>query len=141
MSTIALVSCVKSKRSSDSPARDLYTSALFRKMRAYAERNADGWYVLSAKYGLVHPGTIIEPYELTLKTMSRAERRAWADAVHKQMQAQGLLQPGRTFLWLAGRPYKEDLAGLLAGYSQEDPLAGMQIGVRLQWLNQQLQCG
>ncbi len=138
MHTIALVSCVKSKKAQASPARDLYTSALFRKMRAYAERNADRWYILSAKYGLVHPDSMIEPYELTLKTMSRAERRNWADNTHGQMAGQGLLQPGTRFLWLAGRPYMEDLARLLAEQAQENPMAGMPIGVRLHWLTQQL---
>src|SRR5690606_13413659 len=56
--TIALVSCVSSKEPHAAPARDLYTSALFRKARAYAERNADAWYILSAKYGLVDPNRV-----------------------------------------------------------------------------------
>jgi Family of unknown function (DUF6884) len=138
MNTIALVSCVKSKKAQASSARDLYTSALFRKMRAYAERNSDGWYILSAKYGLVHPDTVIEPYELTLKTMSRAERRNWADNTHRRMAARGLLRTGTKFIWLAGRPYMEDLAQLLREHAQENPMAGMPIGVRLRWLTQAL---
>ncbi|MFG0252594.1 MAG: DUF6884 domain-containing protein [Phycisphaerales bacterium JB038] len=139
MQTIALVSCVKSKQPQASRACDLYTSALFRKMRAYAERQADGWYILSAKYGLVHPTAIIEPYELTLKTMARAERRAWARGTHAQLRAADLLRPEVQFLWLAGRPYMEDLALLLKDHAQLDPLAGMPIGVRLRWLTQQLE--
>ena len=50
---VALVSCVKSRRPEPAPARDLYTSPLFRAMRRYAESHADAWYILSAKHGLV----------------------------------------------------------------------------------------
>jgi hypothetical protein len=38
---VALVSCVKSKQTSPACAADLYTSALFRGLREYAEANAD----------------------------------------------------------------------------------------------------
>ena len=37
MTRVALVCCVKLKRATPSPARDLYISALFRGMREYAE--------------------------------------------------------------------------------------------------------
>ena len=52
---VVLVGCVKSKRDHPSPASDLYTSALFRKARAYAESTGGPWYVLSAEHGLVEP--------------------------------------------------------------------------------------
>ncbi len=135
---VALVSCVKQKQACPAPARDLYTSALFRKMRAYAERHADDWFVLSAKYGLAHPGTIIEPYEQTLNTARAQERRAWARHVHSQMAQAGLLQTGTEFLWLAGRKYLADLAPMLGQFPQSDPLQGMAIGQRLGWLKQAL---
>ena len=38
---VALVSCVKTKRTSASRAEDLYQSNLFLLMRKYAEENAD----------------------------------------------------------------------------------------------------
>lgn len=53
---VALVSCVKSKRPRISAASDLYTSALFRGMRGYAEQYTDSWYILSEKYGVLAPG-------------------------------------------------------------------------------------
>ena len=134
MATVALVSCVKQKRSSPCAAQDMYTSPLFRKARAYAESVADAWFILSAKYGLLRPATCIEPYEQTLKEASASQRRAWAAHVHEQMRASGLLVSGTRFIWLAGMDYQQDLARRLRGFEQVDPLRGMRFGERLSWL-------
>lgn len=132
--TIALVSCVKQKRPCECAARDLYTSALFLKARRFAEQHADAWYILSAKYGLLHPMQPTAPYEQTLKQARVAKRRVWAASVREQMQCEGLLQPGVQFLWLAGMDYQRDLAKLIGDWPQQDPLRGMRIGERLSWL-------
>jgi hypothetical protein len=56
MPPIALLSCVKSKRSHRCRAADMYISPLFQKMMAYAEGlNPKGIFILSAKYGLLNP--------------------------------------------------------------------------------------
>ena len=132
--TIALVSCVKQKRASACAAQDLYGSTLFRLARAYAERHADRWFILSARYGLVHPQQVIEPYEQTLTDASAADRRSWAAHVYGQMAEPGLLSPDVSFLWLAGNNYHRDLAQLLAQHQQHDPLHGRRFGERLAWL-------
>lgn len=131
---IALVGCVKQKKDRQCAAKDLYTSDLFRKSRAYAEKNADRWFILSAKYGLVLPEELIGPYEQTLKGARAHERREWAARVHNQMDQQGLLRAGVSFLWLAGQDYQKELRKLLAAFPQNDPLAGKGIGRRLGWL-------
>lgn len=74
--SLVLVSCVKNKLSNPAAARDLYTSDWFRKVRTLIEAQGASWFILSALHGLVHPDTVIEPYELTLNTMRVAERRA-----------------------------------------------------------------
>lgn len=134
---IALVSCVKKKRTQRCEAADLYTSTLFEKSRRYAERHADRWFILSAKYGLLAPDDHVDPYELTLKSMSASERRIWAQEVYSQMVDRALLAPGTSFVWLAGSAYQKDLSGLLADYEQRDPLHGLRMGERLQWLSRQ----
>lgn len=48
---VALVSCVKTKRDTPHPAKDLYTSPLFKGLRRYAEAHADTWFILSAEFG------------------------------------------------------------------------------------------
>ncbi len=134
ISVIALVGCVKQKLHQPAPARDMYTSTLFRFSKAYAEANSDKWYILSAKYGLVHPGQIINPYEETLNNKNRIERRDWARDVHRQLHDADAIHDYVSFLWLAGQVYQRDLSILLANYHQSDPLRGLQIGKRLAWL-------
>lgn len=137
--TIALVSCVKKKRSGPCMAKDLYVSPLFRFMRTYAEHKADRWFILSAKYGLVRPTDVLESYEQTLNESSVKQRRKWAAHVLQQMRDEDLLRPGVTFLWLAGQAYQKYLSSLLAGLSQLDPLAGKRFGERLAWLKKRTQ--
>lgn len=77
---IGLVGCVKSKMGHAAQARYLYTSPLFTGRRRWVEQSCECWFVLSAKYGLVAPEQVLEPYDQTLTRMSRAERRTWAGA-------------------------------------------------------------
>jgi len=51
----------------------------------------------------------------------------------------GLLRPGHSFLWLAGRSYLTDLMPLLSDYPQSDPLRGLRMGQRLAWLSSALE--
>lgn len=132
---IALVSCVKSKRETAVAARDLYTSQLFRGLRAYAESHADAWYILSAKHGLVRPDDSIAPYEHTLTTMAKQDRAAWVRRV--QLQLLDALPSGAEVILLAGSRYREGIEGFLRqhGFAVSIPLAGLGIGQQLRWLN------
>jgi hypothetical protein len=136
MTTIALVACVGKKNSAPMPARDLYISAWFRKASTYAARVADEWYILSAKYGLVAPGTIIEPYDETLNRMPIAARRAWARRVIEDLRR--VLKPGDHVVILAGSRYRQDLMDPIRqmGCSVEVPMEGLRIGKQLRWLKQ-----
>lgn len=78
---IALVGCVKTKLGYAAPARDLYTSDLFRGRRAAVERRAARWFILSTQYRLLEPEQRIEPYESGLADLPIRERREWANAV------------------------------------------------------------
>jgi hypothetical protein len=133
---VALVSCVKSKRASATPARELYTSQLFRSLRGYAEARAEAWYVLSAEHGLLHPDQVIAPYERTLNTMRKADRLAWADRVQGQLLE--VLPPGAEVIMLAGERYRTDLVPFLRahGFSVEVPLEGLSLGRQLQRLTE-----
>jgi hypothetical protein len=132
---IALVSCVKSKRAVASPARELYTSQLFRGLRAYAEAHADAWYILSAEHGVLRPDDVIAPYEKTLTKMLKPDRVAWAGRVQTQLLA--ILPPGADVILLAGSRYREGIEFFLHqhGFSVSIPMEGLGIGKQLQWLN------
>lgn len=131
---IALVSCVKSKRSTPAPARELYTSQLFRGFRRVAERSADRWFILSAEHGLLDPSTEIHPYERTLNNMPRSERLIWSAAVRAQLER--ALPAGCDVVIYAGERYREGLVEWLRerGHTVEIPLEGKGLGEQLQWL-------
>jgi len=132
------------KRSERALACDLYVSDLFKKSRVYIEEmvargSLDRWYILSAKYFLVHPKSAIEPYDLTLNTMSKAKREKWADKVlaHLQIKCEqwkvSCLEEVE-FTALAGKKYIEPLRR--RGARIFCPLDGLSIGERLHWLTE-----
>lgn len=132
---VVLVGCVKRKLDHAAPAKDLYTSPLFRKERRYAEASGRPWFILSAEHGLVAPNDVLEPYELRLSNTSRDYRRAWGVRVVQQLQtAIGPLQ-GKTLEVHAGAAYTNALRLDLqkAGAHLMEPLRGRALGQRLQW--------
>ena len=135
---VYLVSCVGQKRSVPAPARDLYTSSWFQKARTYADRTGQPWFVLCAKYGLVHPCDVIAPYDLTLNTMSVGDRRQWAGKVLTQMESH--LGDAKSIVLLAGRRYREFLEPSLRsrGLIVSVPMEGLGIGEQLRWLTRKL---
>lgn len=133
--SLFLVSCVSSKLDRPAPARDLYVSDLFKKVRAYVEKAGQQWFVLSADHGLVHPDTVLAPYEKTLNRMPIAERRAWATRVLTALEPQ--LPDTDRVVFMAGERYREFLMEPLRLRVQvEVPMAGLTIGRQLQWLSQ-----
>lgn len=135
VSEVCLVSCVSQKASRSLPAKDLYTSVLFTRIRAFVERRNCPWFVLSAEHGLIHPDAVIAPYEKTLNTMGVKERRAWAERVIEQMKVR-MPESDRITL-LAGQRYREFLLPYLREGARiiDMPLEGKRIGEQLQWLS------
>ncbi|SRR6266849_818544 len=133
-----LVSCVSKKRSKPIRARELYYSDWFQKARAYVESRDGRWFILSAKYGLVAPGRIIAPYNVTLHNMTSSNRRAWAEGVAGQLRRK--LHTGDTVVLLAGETYRQYLVLLLRqrGCEVEIPMRGLGIGQQLRWLKRHL---
>ncbi|MEZ5125308.1 MAG: hypothetical protein R2826_03545 [Thermoleophilia bacterium] len=131
---IGLVGCVKKKLGHAAPAAELYVSPLFRGRRAHVERTCERWFILSALHGLLRPETEIDPYDVTLNDMSRAERRAWADKVLSQIEAALGSCADRTFEIHAGANYAN--FGLVDGLRErgatvEQPTAGLSLGEQL----------
>jgi cytoplasmic iron level regulating protein YaaA (DUF328/UPF0246 family) len=111
---------------------------LFKKASSYARQIADQWYILSAKHGLLHPDTVIEPYDETLNKMRVAERRAWGRRVVGQLQE--VLRPGDRVVFLAGKRYRENLVTPVRQMRcrVEIPMEGLSFGRQLRWLNERL---
>ena len=129
-----LVSCVSKKQASAAPAKHLYQSPLFNLARAWVEREEALWYILSAKYGLVHPDTEIAPYDETLHRMGVAQRREWAARVETQMDE--MLPDAEEVVVFGGQRYREYLEGYLRRRfnSVKVPMEGLRIGQQLRWL-------
>jgi hypothetical protein len=160
---VILVGCSKRKQEGPQPypAADLYTSPLFRASRAYAiqevSQEAPGhacWAILSAKWGLLRPQAMVVPYQKPM-TVMKAEAAEWAREVWREVESLAVdaaRQAGRTHREitelglalevLAGRDYARPLvAGARARgprVTLAEPLGGMMLGRRLQWLNRQL---
>ena len=122
-----LVGCSGPKLSAPAEARDLYTSALFRKCRAYAERSGSSWLILSALYGVVEPDRVIAPYEYRLPRGASA----WGERVGLALR--GVRGP---LIALCGRDYVDPWRKLVRAQVSE-PMAGLGLGRRLQWLDEQ----
>jgi Family of unknown function (DUF6884) len=137
MKTVYLVSCVSKKRETETQAKDLYISEWFARVREYVERTEDPWFILSAKFGLVTPDTVLAPYNETLNEMPVAERRAWADRVKAQMTV--TLPPVERIVIFAGQRYREFLMDYLKTRVErvEVPLERLRIGEQLHWLGTQ----
>jgi hypothetical protein len=134
MRTIVLISCVSLKRPHKCKARDLYISALFRKNLQYALKLAPAQvFILSAKYGLVGLDDEIEPYDLTLNTMSVLEVKQWAQGVLRQLSEKADLEQDQ-FVFLAGAKYRKYLIPHLP--HTQVPLEGLRIGEQLKRLSE-----
>lgn len=103
---IGLVGCVKTKRTTGAPARDLYTSTLFAGRRRYVEQSSDRWFVLSALHGLVRDDEWLEPYDETLNDQSAESKRRWAEKVLADLDSLGLDFRTTTFEIHAGNEYR-----------------------------------
>lgn len=134
---LVLVACSAQKLDRPAAAADLYTSDLFTKASAYARAfiaagRADAWRILSAKHGLIHPATPLEPYDVSLIGMDPESRRAWGIATAQQVL--GLSPSHVTFL--AGEAYRAIIeSNLMArNIGTSVPVAHMGIGEQKAWL-------
>jgi hypothetical protein len=146
MSTrVGLVGCASTKLKHPAPARELYTSQLFRKASAFAEATCDRWYVLSAKHGLVAPDRVLAPYDVKLGRAHRdpdkdappihdwAKRVAWQLAEVLDDYALAEVE----IVVLAGEQYRTFLR-YAAGWRFEVPMKGLGLGEQLGWLTRAL---
>lgn len=137
--TIYLVSCVKTKRKGKYQAQDLYSGNWFTKAKAYVESKNCPWFILSAKFGLLKPTKVIEPYEKTLLKMSVKERKQWAKKVKKQLKSK-VSPKTRRVVVLAGSKYREFLMDYLEERfdSIRIPLERITFGNQLKWFDRKL---
>ena len=134
MATVVLISCVKRKLDHAAPAKDLYTSPLFRLSWKYAQtRNPDKIFILSAKYHLLNSEKVVEPYDQTLNRMNSQDRKEWSAKVLKELRANTDTKNDR-FVLLAGRSYLRYIEDEIV--HKEEPLKGLSFGRRISRLKE-----
>lgn len=135
--TVGLVACASQKLQRPVPARELYVSQLFKKAAAYAGLACDRWYILSAKHGLVHSDTVLEPYDQRLSgSRTSSANQEWEDKVRKQLREELDGIQNVRLIALAGEQYRTVLRDIPWPY--EVPLQGLGIGQQLGWLTARL---
>ena len=134
---IVFISCVKNKNDYPCAARDMYVSDLFKKSLTYSElvTESSNIYILSAKYGLLELNQQIEPYELTLNTMNKKQRKEWADKVLTQCKEKGISFDEET-MFLCGKKYREFLMDNFKNSTV--PLEHMGIGEQLAFYKKEI---
>ena len=132
-SVLALVGCGDKKKSTPTEARRLYVSDYFRKKREWAE-GCDRWRILSAEHGLVHPTSILEPYDTVLSELDEEETEQWAADVTQNLRP--MASDFDEIVFLAGEDYVNPIVeqGLPANVNIRWPFEGRRIGEQIQWL-------
>lgn len=129
---VYLVACVAAKLDYAAEARELYISPWFRKARAYVEHTGSPWLILSARHGLIDPGTVIEPYDATLGAMDAPARCLWGARVLDELAR--VVDVAAPLIVLAGRSYRDPVWPSIAARATA-PMEGLGIGEQLAWLS------
>lgn len=134
---IVLLGCGAAKARESRRAIDMYIGGLFRCSRMYCERIGGPHFILSARFGLLDPQRVIEPYDATLQRA--ATRRAWSALVLEALDV--VTDEDRELVVLAGSAYVDGWARGLeaAGRIVLAPMRGLDLYQRLGWLRRQLE--
>lgn len=132
---IVIAQCTDKKRSGEHPAKELYmASDLFKAQRRYAEAYADGWYILSAKHGLIKPNRVVSDYDVHIG--EQADER-WVEQVSDTVAR--ISKHNDRVEVIAGEKYAERVVPWLEehdiGYSK--PFDGERYAVRIQHMTEE----
>ena len=138
MATLIVVSCGKKKvwnlkpNAGPTAAREAYIDALFRVNKEYAERFADRWLILSAKYGFIDPYFVIpENYDVTFK--DPGTNPISIDRLREQVREKGLCEFDKVIV-LGGMIYFEVCKKAFEGFNVKiyAPTLGLLLGKAMQ---------
>ncbi|MRG96376.1 DUF6884 domain-containing protein [Polyangium spumosum] len=134
---VALVGCSARKLGRGAPAREFYTSALFRAAVTYAEAKCDAVRVVSALYGAVELDTWLDPYDRNLRSFGKRYREGWG--VRTVAEVIGGFAVPPLLVVLAGQVYADALVFGAHWHNlprPEEPLRGVKgCGARVAWLS------
>ena len=133
-----LIGCGKRKSLSPCRADAMYTGSLFLKRLEYAKRSGWPYFIVSAKYGLIPPHTMIAPYDLTVTDLATLELSAWQLGVVQALltELSEPFDPRRFLVELhMGSDYAEPLRSVLpaVGINYDWPVRGLSQGDQMRW--------
>lgn len=133
--SIAIVACSKSKQNAGDLAKNLYTSALFKKSFRVANSITSRTFIISAKYGLIPDGKFIDWYDQRIDNLDKEQILNWRKLVESQVL--DLPSDISTIYAFAGSAYIRHLEHVIQGrYIIVDFLEGLPLGKRLQQLSE-----
>ena len=118
---IAIVQCGSAKAPGACAAERMYIGSLFVALARAARRIANRWYIASAKYGLLLPSSVIQPYDATLPDGGDL---AWGARIRASLME---LEP-RGWDELVALCSRRYLVGWAHELGASAPLAGLPIG-------------
>lgn len=122
---LGLICCSKDKLTYPAPAKDMYITRVFKLRRKIVEETCDDWRIISAK-GLLHPDTVIEPYDDWLRDAKIARRRS----IQSVLATEVIILRPESVLLLAGAHYYEPILEKslkLAGIRVDVPYRGLSV--------------
>jgi cytoplasmic iron level regulating protein YaaA (DUF328/UPF0246 family) len=131
--TLVIIPCGRSKiwlkqpNLGPTPAQEAYIGAPFKVNREYAEKIGDRWIILSAKYGLIEPTTLIEQYEVTFKR--KTTNPVSVITIRRQLVDLGLFEFDHVIV-LGGKEYRKIVEEAFADTAAEltFPFSGLPLG-------------
>ena len=138
---IAIIACSNKKRDVTCHARDMYQGQLFKFSVEYAESWGMPWYIISAKYGIIHPDKMIDPYNERVPTKA-ADITPWSNTRNYEAYCVPPKGMDKTFVLLCGKDYKQafrdgiNKSACPREFTCEEPLAGLGIGEQMKWLKE-----
>jgi len=89
---------------------------LFQTMLRFADaKQTDHTYILSGKHHLLHPDTMIEPYDVNLNLVSQAELMQWSEKVLEQLKETCDLENDKFYI-LTNEIYRRHLTPYIVNY-------------------------
>ncbi|WP_432901968.1 DUF6884 domain-containing protein [Micromonospora matsumotoense] len=104
---VVIVPCGSAKRDRPAPAGQMYTGSYHRACRRAADRLGGRLVILSARYGLLTPDTVIEPYDLRMGQPGAVG----VPTLRAQARRMGIDVAG-TVTVLAGRDYADPVSAV-----------------------------
>jgi len=95
------------------PAKEAYTSQLFKVHREYAETFGTKWLILSARYGFTHPDQLIENYDFKFDRSDLDPKNWWR--LGRMVEQAHSFSPCNRVVLLGGSLYREIMRRVFLG--------------------------